>query len=166
MKTIKVGFNRTNTWRPADWIIRKFLNIDYSHTYIVTSENKVWQATFSGVHRVSYEYMLEKHDVVLEVEIEIDDCRWIEILSFLRSVENSKYSFWAIIKIGLGVSKWKDYGSKAFVCSELVAKALKEELNITTDRLDVYTPRDVYERVQEYISSGPVNYGGSCGSNP
>jgi asparagine synthetase B (glutamine-hydrolysing) len=152
---IRIGFNRTKgRFNLFDWGIRKFQGTNHSHTYLVTENEVVWQADAFGVRPLMYSEMIEGHEVLLEVEIDISTERYSDVMAFLHVVRGRPYSYWAIFKILFHITKWKDYRSRAFICSELVARCLKEELCILDEELDLITPKEIYWRVEKYITKG------------
>lgn len=157
MKTIRVGFSTTYKFNLADYMIRKTIDEEFSHTYIVMDEDVhsvelVHEATFIGVHTTKYEEWLPLHKVILEVELQVSDERYEQIKKFVESVDGASYGFWQLLRIYLDWDYY-DNGNFRFICSELMARALYVELGYgENDRLDMITPKDIYYKVIDLIT--------------
>lgn len=139
----KVGFSRPKKQTIFSKLIQLIQGTEYSHTFITfdvrsTGQKIIYHATHKGVNCLEYKTFQEDNIILDEIEIESEESR-TEALSFCISQLGKPYSLAAIFAILLNI-KFGD-NTKSFICSELVARALKLDLN----KLDLVTPRDIRE---------------------
>lgn len=142
MSTFAVGFSRPKKSNPFSSLIMKFMGTSYSHTYLLfdvnsTGQKVVYQANRHGVICLEYENF-KAANVILD-EIHILPENRASALSFCISNLGKSYSLLAVFAILLNI-KFGD-GTKHFICSELVARALDLKVN----NLDTITPREIRE---------------------
>jgi uncharacterized protein YycO len=141
-----IGFSRPKKQKLASNTIQLVLNTNYSHTYLVfdvksTGQRVVYQATLKGVHCLEYETFKKDNIIIDEIYIKDEESR-TDALRFCISHLGKPYSLLAIFAILFNI-KFGD-GKRSFICSELVARALKLPVN----RPDLVTPRDIREYLE------------------
>lgn len=151
MSFYRIGFSHPKKFKIFSWAIQKALKINYSHTYLVfevrsTGQKVIYQATSKGVHCLEYESFKKDNVILDEISIVNEEGR-VGALSFCISQLGKSYSTVAIFSILLNI-KFGD-GKKTFICSELVARALK----LPISRPDLVTPRDIREYLENESKS-------------
>lgn len=141
MSTFSIGFSRPKKLNPLSWAIMKYMKTEFSHTYLVftvpsTGQRVVYQANRHGVNCVSYDVFKATNIIVDEIEI-VEQERQTEALRFCIDNLGNSYSMWALFAIVLNI-KFGD-GTKRFICSELVARAL----NLNIKYLDTVSPKQI-----------------------
>lgn len=145
MKICKVGFSRPKKTKILSSLIMKFMNTNYSHTYLVfdvgsTGQKIIYQANRRGVHCLEYENFKEKNTIVDEIDVPAGNIT--EALRFCISSLGKSYSLLTLFAIALNI-KFGD-GSKGYICSELVARAL----GLDVPNLDTITPLEIRTLLQ------------------
>ena len=135
---IILGFSTTDSW--ISKIIRKKMKANFSHTFLIIRDN-VYEADFNGI--VKYPASKFGSKVVHRMVFGVPESRGFEILGYAEKQIGKRYSYFTLLQILLGLKDIDD-GNHSFICSEFVARCLKQELNIETDKLDMITPKQVY----------------------
>lgn len=140
---MKVGFSRPKKMNALSWLIMKIMGTTYSHTYLLfdvpeTGQELVYQANRKGVHSIEYSTFKKDNNIIDEIFIPTENAR-IDALRFCITNLGQPYSFLTLISILFNI-KFGD-GRRYFICSELVARALKIEYK----NIDKITPRDLRE---------------------
>lgn len=114
----------------------------FSHVLII-KERMVYQASHGFVNCVTLDFFLEENNIINSYSI---DDSLIDFEFVLKSL-GIKYGFFQLIKIAIKFLfkiKFKSNGSKRFICSEFVGKALR--LNWVDDYTDP-------KQINEYLTS-------------
>lgn len=135
-----IGFSRPKTYNPLSWAIMKFLGTTYSHTYIVftvnsTGQQVVYQANRHGVNCIEYENFKKINVIIEEIPVSLNNRT--SALKFCIDHLGKSYSILTLFAILFNV-KFGD-GTKYFICSELVARAL----GIERKNIDNITPLEL-----------------------
>lgn len=156
-KKIKVGFSRGTKPSLVGRAIMKVMGTPYSHTYIYLNQSdEVFEAEFVGVRTIKYSDWIKDSFVVEEVDIEITDKRYEELLKFVAESKGKRYSVVQLLMIlwaKLGGKVIYDNGDSIYICSELVARALSDILCIPDEELDLVTPLNIYQLVKALKAS-------------
>lgn len=159
-----VGFSKSIGIKPFSWLIRLFEKTKYSHTYLKISNNyfsdfDIYQASKGMVNHTIEKNFSEENTVVAEFSIPVDLEKKKSILNYARHKLGKPYSMITVLgiffsKLGIKSSKFYD-GDKSYICSELVARALKDsgllpdEVNIDVDKA---TPKQLYDICDLYFT--------------
>lgn len=154
MKQMKIGFCKGHYFfsKLIMWCTKSVV----SHTYIVLNlrgSEFIYEASIFGVRLISRELFLKDHDIVWETSFpEVPSEKVIEIRSWLFNQLGKRYGLltllgFAIFLLGkyLGTNwrnPWKD-GTHTFICSELVAQALR------MDEAEDLTPNELMDILKE-----------------
>jgi len=159
MKTVSIGFSRPSKWKLLSWIIRKVQGTDYSHVYLrfhsdSLDRDLIYQASGLQVNFVGKTLFEKDHIAVKEFDLQISDEAHKKALQFAVDTAGMPYSIkqlFGILVYSLTGKRVLQDGRSAYVCSELVAQMLSEDLGITiTKDLDIVTPKDVYNILETY----------------
>lgn len=129
-------------WLPFAWLIRWFLDIEWSHTATlmeIEGEQIVFQANKDGTHPLLLSDFLEVNDVIESIEIS-DEYKAFCFRYSMSKVLN-KYSYASIPAIVFRLP-FKD-GSKRMICSELTARSLG--LDEAVCNVDLIDPKQLYD---------------------
>lgn len=146
MGTFSVGFSRPKKPNIVSNIIMKFMGTKYSHTYLVfdvnsTGQRIVYQANRNGVHCLEYEHFKTVNTIIDEINV-LPENR-TEALRYCISKLGKSYSFLTLLAVYFNI-KFGD-GTKRFICSELVARAL----NLQVSNLDTITPVELRQILEK-----------------
>ena len=151
---IYVGFSRPNSFKIFATLIMLFLRIPFSHVYMrffdeYTGKWIIFEASRGEVHLIEESNWRKYNTTVREQSFELDEKHRREVIRFVIDHLQKPYSFTNILGIVLhqtiGV-KWLLDGSKAFICSELIALALDNKIQFKKP-LDLVTPEDIWKAV-------------------
>lgn len=162
--TLIVGFSKSKGFKPFSWLIRLFEGTKYSHNYLKISNNyfldfDIYQASKNMVNHVVEKHFLEENAVVAEFSIPVDLEQKKAILNYARHKLGRPYSTLTIA--GIFLSKFGIHinslfkGEQSYICSELVARALKDSGLLPTDiylDIDKATPKQMYEICELYFN--------------
>lgn len=148
MSTVSVGFSRPKNSNILSNAIMKVMGTNYSHSYLVfdvrsTGQKVIYQANRKGVHCLEYGIFQESNVIIDELLVP-EDTR-TEALRFCIANLGRPYSLYSLFAIYFNIKFGN--GSRRFICSELVARAL----NLDIPNLDTITPkelRDILETKQ------------------
>ncbi len=154
MKTITLGFSKPKGFKVFSFLIRKFEDTPYSHSYVIINSEYierryVFQASGTTVNYESLDNFLAHADPISEFEFEIDEEKYKEILRYCIDNANKSYSLRSIVQI-----VWKRlFGSRLlrgdnnakFICSELAYEVLKRITDVPAVNPDLVTPKELYE---------------------
>lgn len=147
-----VGFSRPIKFRLFSWLTMKFERVNFSHIYIRFYDKYlcrwiVLEASHGEVHFESFENWSQKNERVHEFFIKSNPAFVRSIYLFGLDRLQRPYGFLQILIIAIkqltGLKLITD-GEKSYICSELVAQALRIEFD---KPLDFVTPKDIYERL-------------------
>lgn len=146
MTSFAVGFSKPKKSNILSSLMMKFMGSKYSHTYLVfdvklTGQRIIYQANKHGVTCIEYENFKKKNIILNEINI-LEENR-AEALRFCISHLGKTYSIKTILAIALNV-KFGD-GTRRFICSELVARALRLEVK----NIDTITPVEIHKILEE-----------------
>lgn len=158
---IIIGFSRAKGFKLLSRFIMLFEKTPFSHVYIKTynsyfKQYDIFQASKGYVNHIIENNFLTQNTVINEFIIPIHNDNKKEILLFLRDKLGKPYSFKDLIiiflsKFGIKLNKYLD-GEDAYICSELVARAMKYSNIIYIDKnSDLITPKDLYEILNNKI---------------
>jgi hypothetical protein len=163
-----IYFSRPRKWDIGSWIIRKTQNTAFSHVAIYYDE-QVYESTLRDIKPgQSLKDWLEYNDIIMRVDMAFPD-GWTEVqtLKFqriLRFAMRQPYSLsqvlgiWLSDQLGLKSNPFPN-GRNAYICSELVAQALRHTGfdPFISKRRDLITPKDLYTALREGLTdAGPV----------
>lgn len=131
---VRLKFSSNRTF--SSWVVRKFTASDVSHVDYVFEDGKCYGAL--PVVGVDYTHH-KKFDNSYYCEIEVQDKSKIE--QFLLAQWGKKYDWKSIIAFPFRAPWNKD---KKWFCSELVAAALEQEVELFQDKYNRITPADLY----------------------
>lgn len=148
MTAIAIGFCKPQAeFVPVSWIIQRSEGVNFSHTYIKIYSASlkrmlIYQATGSGVYFIGLDAFNEHYQVVEEYQLNISDAAKVRLLQWC--VDNSGKPYGRLQCLGIGIQRLFKLigikinnpfpnGDQAYICTELVAKAL-EELGIKFDQ--------------------------------
>lgn len=141
MSTIYVGFSKSIVSVPIlAWIIMACERVNFSHAYIrIRSDSLdrdlIYQATGSGVYFVGMEYFHQHSATVEEYALEVSDEAKKQFLRWAIDMSGKPYGRLQCLGIGIrrlamlvGIKMKNPFstGNKAYVCTEVVAEAVKE----------------------------------------
>jgi len=159
-----IGFSRSSGFKPFSWAIRLFEGSKYSHTYVKLynrhfNDFDIYQASKGMVNHVVEENFLKENTMVAEFSIPIEPKAKLELINLIRYKLGKPYSTLTIIGIFLakfGIKSRRFFkGEDSYICSELVARALKEsgllpvEVHLDVDKA---TPKQLYEICDLYFT--------------
>jgi len=164
---IIIGFSKAKGCMPISKAIMLVEGTTYSHAYIKVynkhfNDIDIYQASKGMVNHITEKVFLQHNEIIKEYKIPISQSKKLETVNFLRQRLGLPYSIrtmLAIFIIGrlkkIGI-KWSLFnkmfdGEKAYICSELVARVLKDcniiPVNIEVDKA---TPKQVMTILEEY----------------
>ena len=159
MRTLKIGFSRPKTWKPFASLIMNAYRIPYDHVYIkIYAPNYdreiIYQASKSMVNFMSPDVFKDENLVVREFEMPINEDSYRILMQFAIDNAGKHYGVKNILGLTyvricywLGKTVRNPFNDRGatYICSELVAKILKdfEGLKLDKDLTDM-TPLDVY----------------------
>lgn len=155
MKNIIVGFSSsTKKFSPFSKLIRLWEGTDFSHVYFQfeTSRNNVtiiYQASSTMLNYMSKEVFLQHNKVVSEFNLELSNEHYSELMLQCMKSAGLGYSIKQIL--GLAIAqvfrlKRNPFSDKEkYVCSEWVAEQLELCGFKFSKKLDLVTPKDIYE---------------------
>jgi hypothetical protein len=158
-----IGFSSPIKFNLPSRLIKWWQGKDYSHVYIrFESESiisSVYHAAHGTVHFLSYDNFLKKNKVVVEYELEVPRELRIKMINRCMSLSNVKYDYLNLIKILIhdicerwGADSPKTHDGPGYVCSELVAEFLSEDLGIKIDKpRHLIKPSDIEEGLMGYF---------------
>lgn len=145
---ISVGFSRPRKFAIISKLIRLYQGgTEFSHAFLsIPSEGLertlVYEASHFFVHFIGRDNFEKKNVITDEFQIEVTPEEKKELLQFCIDNCQKPYGIMELFGILFKDDKWKD-GDKRFICSELVARAMK----ISND--DYITPKDLYEIIKK-----------------
>lgn len=148
MMKVKIGFSRPKKFALLSRLIRLYQgNTEFSHAFLsIPSESLnrtlVYEASYFFVHFVGRTLFEQRNFIFEEFEIEVNEQEKKELLQFCIDNCHKPYGIKTLFGILFNIKKWKD-GNEQFICSELVAKAMK----ISND--DYITPKQLYEIIKK-----------------
>jgi len=155
MKRISVGFSKSKSkFGIFSWLIRKWYNIDYSHTYIrfhKNGEDLIHQASGLKVNVTNNTKFNENSSIIKEFIFYVDDFSYNNIEEYCIKQIGTGYSFSQVISIFIQkfLPKFKGFGGKGFICTEFVMRSLlissKVKPYILGYNLDHISPSQVFE---------------------
>lgn len=137
-----VGFSKPSKFKIVSWIIQKWQKTEFSHAYIKFYSQKydrhmIYEASHTTVHFEELNNWLERNTVVKEFDI--GDEKRDHVIIFAIDNCNKPYSLRSLIGVLFGKPNFGKDGNNAFICSELVAKAIGIDI---AD--DFYKPIDLF----------------------
>jgi len=152
MENMVIGFSKSKGFKPFSWLIRLFEGTNYSHVYIKFNNTyyndvEIYQASKGMVNHLLEGQFLIENDVLSEFLVSLDEKK--PVIKFLRERLGKPYSRSTVIgiflsKVGIISKKFYDK-EQAYICSELVARALKEMNKLPNDiNVDMATPAQLY----------------------
>lgn len=146
MRELIIGFSRPKKFNLFSFIARLYQGMaPYSHAYMVIKSESlsrliVYEASHGEVHFESMGNWLPKNIVTHEFKFMVTPERYVQLMQFCIDHANRPYSILAIL--AMPFTKKVD-GKKAFICSELVARAIGMNGN-----LDTITPREILKYLE------------------
>ena len=150
-----IYFSRPRRWDIGSWIIQKTQNTPFSHVAIYYDE-KVYESTLRDIKPgQSLKDWLEYNAIVMRVDVDFPEgwtnYRRLKFQSLLQFAMEQPYSLsqifgiWLSDRLGLKSNPFPN-GRNAYICSELVAQALRHTgVNLPRfKRRDLITPKDLY----------------------
>lgn len=143
---ILVLLSTPKKFNPVSWLIKKFLGTSYSHASIsfyddCIDRQLVYEASHGEVHQIEFMNWQETNEIIYSFPLNKTDEEFNDLYRFCVDNCNKPYGSFTLlgilIKEKLGFGKIGEDGNKKFICSELVAKALKLSDN------DYTTPKDL-----------------------
>lgn len=162
MRTLIIGFSTGRT--PVAAAIRLAQGTKYSHVYIRTISNSwgrsfVYQASGTKCNIITYQRFLKHADVIKEFEIQVSEDVYQEIVGGAMDLAGEDYGIFQLVGLSMVLAvraltgiRIRNPFKKGFVCSEMVAKLLREydEVLNVTDFMerndltwDTITPKDI-----------------------
>jgi len=152
MENMIIGFSKSKGFKPFSWAIRLFEGTNYSHVYIkfentYYGDTEIYQASKGMVNHLLEPQFLVENEVLAEFLLSFEEKK--NIIKFLRERLGRPYSVSTVIGIFLskvGIISRKFYDNEhAYICSELVARVLKEMNKLpNTIEVDKATPEQLY----------------------
>lgn len=159
-----IGFSKAKGFKPFSFLIRLIEKTKYSHVYIKLhnrhfNDYDIYQASKNMVNHVVEKNFLEENIVVAEYSIPIESALKIEIINLIRYKLGKPYGLATIFgiffaKFGLVSDRFYD-GSKTYICSELVARVLKDSGLLPVDvylDIDKATPKQMHDICELYFN--------------
>lgn len=163
MTTIWIGFSRSASFAPLSTLIRLIEKTEFSHAFIRVRSNSlqrdlIYEATGHGVFFVGAEAFSKKSQVVKEYPIQLKTEAKTKLLQW--AVDTSGKPYGTIQLLGLAIKRiFAIFGHKisnpirtgkqAYICTELVAEALKSLNLIEDSELEDIGLRELLQKVQE-----------------
>ena len=158
-----IGFSTPIKFNIAAYAIREWQHKPYSHVYIkFESQNiitSIYHAAGGTVHFMSEDNFLKKNKVLVEYEIPIDRATRLKMINRCMSLSSVKYDYLNLLKILFhdiserwGANVPKTHDGPGYVCSELVAEFLDEDLGIKIDKpRHLIKPSDIEEGLLKFF---------------
>ena len=148
---IGIGFSRPKKFKLFSFLTRLWQGwTPYSHTYIrfyMKDISLVFEASYGEVHLITHQNFKDQNVIIREQWIECDDREFDSFISYALSNLQKPYSIRNILGIVMhrlfGVEWFIDKG-KAFICSELIARAANMQFN---KPIDFVEPTDIWEKL-------------------
>jgi beta-xylosidase len=144
---ITIGFSRPKSFKIFSFFIRLYQGwTPYSHAFLSIPFTKfdrtiICEASHSDVHFIEQDRFKENNKITDQFEVEINESEYKDLMQFCIDNCQKPYGVTTIIGLFFRINEFKD-SNKRFICSELVAKAMK----IGND--DYITPKDLYNLVK------------------
>ncbi len=145
---ISVVFTTSNSL--ISRLIRWYLGTPYSHVALIVESESigrslVYEANWSGVVFKNMPTWAKKNEVIYCHDIDISKRRLSELFTFCIDNLGKKYGYVTLLSI---LFKGKGDGDRTFICSELLYRALEDEMKHVHKRSDLVTPKDIYEAIK------------------
>jgi hypothetical protein len=163
MKTLTIGFSKAKSkYAILSHLIRLIEGTPFSHVYITWNSSwldlqVIYHAAGMMVHFTTSEHFVQKALIVDEFEIQLSDEAFKHIIQESMRKAGSGYSLSQLVYITIFrtcsalkiPTSWiPKNGRKVYVCSELVADILKDNISINFSKdLDFVTPSDIYSEL-------------------
>lgn len=159
---IIIGFSKPKKkYAIMSSLIRFFEKTPYSHTYIAFYSYKyhrwmIYQASRGMVNFMSSTVFEEQNEVIEKFSIPITEETKTELIQYAIDRMGKPYSKKTILclflnYLGIKLPKLLD-GEKGYICSELVARSLKDNLDWDIKlNVDSITPKQIYEIVSQRL---------------
>ena len=158
-----IYFSRPRKWNIGSWVIRKTQGTPFSHVAIYY-DGQVYESTLRDIKPgQSLNDWLVYNDIVMQVDMEFPD-GWsdtdtLKFQRILRFAMRQPYSLlqivgiWLSDRLGLKSNPFPN-GRNAYICSELVAQALRHTGfdPFISKRRDLITPKDLYTALREGLT--------------
>lgn len=158
MRKMIIGFSTPKKFKISSAFIRLFEGTEFSHVYVamVPSLNsklpftKVFQASYGDVNCLTYANFKSKNKIFYEKAIDIEDDIYFEVANWLWSQLQKPYAFFQLLGIALDASIGKQ-GDESYICTELVARILRDKLKIDITKSLDYIGLDDIKQIVEGI---------------
>lgn len=136
-RIITIGFSTPKEFKIGSALIRTIERTDFSHVYIALAPRlnsplpftKVFQASYGDVNCLTYANFKDKNEIFFEKAIEVDEKAYYEVANWLWSQLQKPYAFTQLLGIAFNSSIGKQ-GDDSYICTELVARLLKDKLKL------------------------------------
>lgn len=174
MRTLIIGFSTGRTTVAA--AIRLAQGTKYSHVYIRTVSEKwgrsfIYQASGTKCNIITYQRFVKQADVIKEFEIQVSEDVYQEIVGGAMDLSGEDYGVFQLVGLGLVLAvraltgiRIRNPFKKGFICSEMVARLLKEYDDVlgVADFMerqglewDTITPKDIDLLLTRYFRAIP-----------
>ena len=160
MKKITIGFSRPKKWNLLSYLIMKVQKTEYSHVYIKFYSSSldreiIYQASGLQVNFVGSEIFNKNHVTVKTYDLHVDDETYKNALVFAVDKAGISYSMKQLFHILgymlTGKTSFFNKNLDGYVCSELAAEMLKDELNLPiSENLNLIIPRDIDQLLEKH----------------
>lgn len=144
-----IGMSYRKGFAPLSSLIRWWMNVSYSHTYVQIDE-MVYHATSKGVHCISREEFEKNNKTVKEYDFKDVDNNLVKMICLLHM--NKSYGYISLLGIFLrdlfGIKLLGADDNRTFICSELVGTIMEAVFKVELGDQNYFTPRDIEEKIE------------------
>lgn len=157
---IKIGFSYPKKFKIGAWLISKWLNRPYSHTYIFWEDSQgreiVYQAAHGTVHMILLDNFLMENNIIEEYTLPISNESYQHLRDYCYLNSGFRYSYIDLAYIviydilsKLGI-KFLPVNPDGYICSELVSVALALVFGFKLPKPSyLMTPSDVEKLLED-----------------
>lgn len=158
-----IYFSRPRKWNIGSWVIRTSQGTPFSHVAIYY-DGQVYESTLRDIKPgQSLNDWLLYNEIVMQVDMQFPDgwtdTQTLKFRRILRFAMRQPYSLlqilgiWVSDRLGLKSNPFPN-GRNAYICSELVAQALRHTGfdPFISKRRDLITPKDLYIALREGLT--------------
>lgn len=158
MKQVYIGFSRSNKKLPFfSWLVQLYQRTNYSHTYLRiekkdidnSTEDLYFQASDGMGNLMTKPEFLNRHKMVIEYKIELDDDVFDLLMSNVYLIMGEKYGFLQNLGI-LIVDIFKVFNKKiknpfpnGIICSEFIYELFAPYIDLTDMNKNIVKPKDL-----------------------
>jgi len=149
MQTIKILFTTSKKrFSPVSYLIREFLNADYSHVAIQI-DDVVSESMMEGFRNIKITEFIKTQKIIEVYSVQLTEGQHVGLVHTLKTFKDIPYSVKNLLgnaisitfKDGRPIKAFRD-GISKMMCSEMVYRAIIKEFEKFPDA-DFVTPKDI-----------------------